>query len=125
MDPVDELRRHSYYKVCEIEFSSKFSFRVRVSDGGGDYIPVQLGRFGGRALRSIIHPMKFLTLVWIPWWLLLGLFEWGNTPHHTTQERGSVAVLVFGYGCVATLITVVYALTRVFRKASQDGAPRR
>lgn len=73
--------------------------------------------------KGTIHHMWFLTKLWIPFWLLVALSAYADTPHHTIQQRGAVAMFMFGYGGIAAFITLVYACTRAFRRASRDAAP--
>jgi len=69
--------------------------------------------------------MWFLTKVWIPFWLLVALAAYVSPPRSTVQQEGAVAMFMFVYGGVAAVITIVYALTRVFRRATTDAGPRR
>lgn len=69
--------------------------------------------------------MRFLTFVWIPFWLLVALSMYADSPHHTVQERGSVAIFMFGYGAVAVVITIVYACGRALQRSSRDAGPPR
>jgi len=64
--------------------------------------------------------MKFLFFVWLPWWLFVGLYAFGEAQHYSAYKQGAMGVYVFGYGAVAGIITFVYVLTRVFRRASRD-----
>jgi len=59
--------------------------------------------------------MWFLTKVWVPWWLF---FAWGNsvTSHrHTLDQEAAVGFLVWGYGVIAMIITIVYICARAIR----------
>lgn len=69
--------------------------------------------------------MKFLTFVWLPFWLflLLGIVGGGFTSRDVSLSGGTDFIL-FALGGLAMCVTIVYAITRIFRRATQDANRR-
>lgn len=68
--------------------------------------------------------MWFLTKLWVPFWLCVWGVQSYGTRHHNASDNGALAFGVFGWLAVNAIVTLVYIVTRVFRRATADGRPR-
>jgi hypothetical protein len=69
--------------------------------------------------------MKFLTFVWLPFWAVL-LFDYFSATSRSQHSASAIGISFIGLFLLgaASVTTIVYAITRIFRRATQDANRR-